>query len=442
MDTQSSNSPNGFSPQSPHTNPTQFRTILLGAGALMAVLLAIGIVPRLQRHAELDANAKEAKADGLTVNTVTPHPASAKTLALPGSVEGLQEVTIYARTNGYLAQRLADIGDRVEAGQLLAEIDSPETDRELDQARASLAQTRSAYMQSRANLEQARAALVQNQTNANFARVSSNRWQQLQHQGAVSQQAFDEKQAAYDANRANVKAAESVIAANQASVESASANIQASEANVRRLEAMAAYKHITAPFSGVVTARNVDMGALISAGSGGNNAVWLYKIAQPSSLRIFVNVPQSEIASIRPGQLVTITVRELPKQVFKGKVVRTARALDVTARTLRTEIEIANPGSKLLPGMFAQVQFTLNQMNSPLVVPANAIISRSEGTLVAVVQDGKVHFQRVAIGRDYGTEVEILSGLQGGEQLAVNLTDAVVEGAKVKAVPVKNKPEA
>jgi RND family efflux transporter MFP subunit len=442
MDTQSPNSPNGLSPQTPHTNPTQFRTILLGAGALMAVLLAIGIVPRLQRHAELDASAKEAKAGGLTVNTVTPHPASAKNLTLPGSVEGVQEVTIYARTNGYLTQRLADIGDRVEAGQLLAEIDSPETDRELEQARANLAQTRSAYMQSRANLEQARAALVQNQTNANFARVSSNRWQQLQQQGAVSQQAFDEKQAAYDANRANVKAAESVIAANQASVESASANIQASEANVRRLEAMAAYKHITAPFNGVITARNVDTGALISAGSGGNNAVWLYKIAQPSTLRIFVNVPQSEIASVRPGQPVTITVRELPKQVFKGKVVRTARALDATARTLRSEVEIANPGSKLLPGMFAQVQFNLNQMNAPMVVPANAIVSRSEGTLVAVVQDGKVHFQKVVTGRDYGTEVEVLSGLQGDEQLAVNLTDAVVEGAKVKAVPVKNKPEA
>jgi RND family efflux transporter MFP subunit len=445
MDTHSSNqrpSPNGNETRTGSLG--RFKFVMLGAGVVMAGLLAVGLIPRLQRQAELNANANEAKSNLLTVNTVAPHRAPAKAeLALPGNIQAVQETTLYARVDGYLSKRLVDIGDRVEAGQLLAEIDSPEIDRELDQARANLAQTRSAYMQARANLEQARASAVQQQTNSNFNRVSAQRWNELQREGAVARQEYDEKQSAYDASKASVKAAQSVIGANQANVESSMANISASRANVQRLEAMQSYKQITAPFSGVITARNVDSGALITAGSGGSNAVWLYKIAQPGTLRIFIDVPQTYIDSIRPGQSANILVREFPNRVFTGKVTRTSSALDAAAHTLRTEVQVSNSGLKLLPGMYAQVKFTLNRTMAPLVIPANAIVVRSEGTQVAVVgADQKVHFQKVAIGRDFGTEVEITSGLQGNEQLVVNPTDDVSQGVKVKAVPAKEKPTA
>lgn len=421
-----------------------FRMALLGFGAVFAALLVVGILPRLQRGAEINASAKEAKTEALTVSTVTPHRADAKAdLTLPGSIQAVQETTLYARTDGYLTQRLADIGDRVATGQLLAEIDSPEVDQELEQARANVAQTRSAHMQTLASLEQARSQLTQAQANSNFAKVSSQRWNTLQKQGAVSRQDFDEKQAASDANQANVKVARATINANQSNVSAATANINASEANVRRLEAMQSFKHIAAPFAGVITARNVESGALITAGSGGTNSVWLYKIAQPNTLRIYIDLPQSYVTSIRPGQTANVLVRELPKQVFAGKVTRTSSSLDATAHTLRTEVQVANTSLKLLPGMYAQVQFVLNQATTPLMVPANALVTRSEGTMVAIVgANQKVHYQKVAIGRDYGTEVEITSGLEGNEQLVVNPTDEIREGLQVKPVPVKIKPVA
>lgn len=425
-------------------NAPQLRMALLGFGAVFAVLLVSGIVPRLQRSAEINASAKETKTEALTVNTVTPHRADAKAdFTLPGSIQAVHEATVYARTDGYLNQRLADIGDRVTTGQLLAEIDAPEVDQELEQARANLAQTRSAHMQTLANLEQARSQLSQARANSNFAQVSSQRWNTLQKEGAVSRQDFDEKQASSDANKATVKVAQASINANQSNVNSAIANINASEANVSRLEAMQSFKRITAPFAGVITARNVDQGALITQGSGGNNAVWLYKIAQPNTLRIYIDLPQSYVTSIHPGQTANIRVRELPKEIFVGKVTRTSNALDATAHTLRTEVQVNNPNLKLLPGMYAQVQFVLNRATAPLMVPANALVPRSEGTMVAIVgADQKVHYQKVTIGRDYGTEVEIVSGLEGKEQLVVNPTDEVAEGIRVKSVPVKAKPQA
>ena len=423
-------------------NAPRIRMALLGVGTVFAALLVIGIVPRLQRNAEINASAKETKTNALTVNTVTPHRADAKAdMTLPGSIQAVQETTLYARTNGYLSRRLADIGDRVEAGQLLAEIDAPEVDQELEQARANLAQTRSAYMQTLATLEQARSQLTQAQANSNFAQVSSQRWNTLQKEGAVSRQAFDEKQASSDANKANVKVAQATINANRSNVNSATANIRASEANVSRLESMQSYKRITAPFAGVITARNVDQGALITQGSGGSNAVWLYKLAQPNTLRIYIDLPQSYVASIRTGQTANVLVRELPKEVFAGKVTRTSNSLDANAHTLRTEVQVNNPNLKLLPGMFAQVKFVLNRAMAPLMIPANALVSRSEGSMVAIVgADQKVHYQKVAIGRDYGTEVEITSGLEGNEQLVVNPTDEIGEGTRVKAVPAKTKP--
>jgi len=438
MTSQSSNS--STSPPT-STGMGRFRLVMLGAGAVMTGLLLIGLLPRFQRQAELNTNAQEAKSNLLTVNIVTPQRAPAKTeLLLPGNIQAVQEATLYARVDGYLSQRLVDIGDRVEAGQLLAEIDAPEIDRDLDQARANLAQSKSAYMQARANVEQARAAMVQQQTNSNFNRISAQRWNELQREGAVARQNYDEKQSAYDASQASVRASQSVMAANQANVESSMATISANLANVKRAESKQAYKQIIAPFAGIITARNVDTGALITAGSGGSNAVWLYKIAQPQTLRIFVDLPQTYVASIRPGLPAEIQVREFPNQVFNGRVTRTASALDSTARTLRTEVQVSNAGLQLLPGMYAQVKFGLNRSQTPLMVPANALVVRQKTQVAIVGADQKVHFQDVTIARDYGTEVEIASGLQGGERLIVNPTDDIAEGVTVKAVAAKTKP--
>jgi RND family efflux transporter MFP subunit len=421
------------------TSKTANNRILFGVVAVMAGLFMVGLLPRLQRQTELNTSAQAAKTNILTVNTVTPDRANGKsTFLLPGSVQAIQETTLYARTNGYLKQRLVDIGDRVKAGQLLAEIESPEVDQELAQARANFAQTQSAYLQAQANLQQSRSTYAQVATNSDLAKVSAQRWQELQKQGAVARQDFDEKQAAFKASQANVGTAQSSIQASRSNVEAAMAVIRASAANVRRVEAMQSFKRITAPFSGTITARNVDSGALISAGSGGSNAVWLFKLAQPKTLRIFVDVPQASAASIHPGQAAKLMVRELPNQTFTGTVTRTANALDPASRTLRTEVQVPNPGLKLLPGMYAQVQFTLDHASSGLRIPANALVVRSEGTQVAMVGQGqKVHYQNVTIGRDYGTEIEIASGLVGNEQLIVNPTDDIREGTSVRAVATR-----
>ncbi len=420
----------------------KFSLVALGLFSVLTGLLVVGLLPRLQRQAELQVSAKEAKTNLLTVNTVTAHRApTTSELMLPGNIQGQQETTIYARTNGYLSKRLVDIGDRVKAGQLLAQIESPETDRELEQAHANLAQSRAAYMQARANFLQAQSSLLQVQTNSDLAHVSSQRWETLEKQGAVSHQDFDEKYSAYKASTANVKAAEATVKANQSSIESAMANVSANTANVRRLEATQSFKQIIAPFDGVITARNIDTGSLITAGSSGANAVWLYKIAQPKMLRIFVNVPQTYIQSIHPGETTAnILVRELPNQVFTGKVVRSAKALDQTSHTLLTEVQVPNPDLKLLPGMFAQVKFILNQASAPLMIPANVLVVRANGPQVALVgEDQTVHYQKVALGRDYGSEIEITSGLSGNESLIVNPTDDIVEGIKVRGVAAKQK---
>ncbi len=403
--------------------------MILGAGVVLTGLLAVGIVPRFNRQAELDTNVESAQTSAPTVNVVRAQRASTATnLALPGSVQAIQETTIYARTDGYLQRRLVDIGDRVQVGQLLAEIDSPETDQELEQARADLASIQAALAEARANLE--------------LARQSWQRWRSLVGQGVVSQQAADERRATFNAEQANVKAAEADVGSNQA--------------NVRRLVVLQSFKRVTAPFSGIITARNVDSGALISAGSSNSNSSGssstsnsnsnangtgnsgLFRIARTDSLRVRVNVPQSAVQSIRFGQTAQIRVREQPERPFTGTVIRTADVLDPTSNTLVTELQLPNQNNLLRPGMYAQVTFEMTRANPPVMVPANTLVTNSGGTqVVTVTQDQTVRYQKVEIGRDYGTEVEIMAGLAANELLITNPTDDLQEGTRVQAVPVK-----
>jgi multidrug efflux system membrane fusion protein len=419
--------------------------ILLALVALIG-LFAFGFIPRQKRLAMTTAAAQNSQSSFPQVNVVTVEqsPASSE-LQLPGNIEAVQVATISARTSGYLRSYYVDIGASVRAGQLLAEIDTPEVDQELQQARATLDQMRAALSQTQANLQQAR-------TNMQFARVSYDRWNQLAGDGVVAKQDADQKQTAYDASRAAVDASLANINASQSA-------INANQANVRRLEGLQGYKKVYAPFAGVITARNVETGSLINAGGGatlttssgamtpgsGSTSTstgapaaggGLFQIARIDTLRIFVSVPQTYFASVEPGQTVEVSVRELPQKKFYGRVARNANALDPASRTLLTEVDLANTDGSLLPGMYAQVKFQVSLTAALVRVPASVLIIRAEGPQVLVVTgDQKAHYQKVELGQDYGAEVDIINGLAPGASVIINPGDGLKEGQQVTVMP-------
>ena len=360
--------------------------LLLAAG-LALVIYFVGVRPRLRASAELAD--REHAMDHPPVNVVIAHHAPlANEIVLPASLQALEEAPIYARTDGYLAKYLVDLGDHVKAGQALAIIDGPEVDQQLNQARAAL--------------EQARA-------NFELARTSAVRWKDLGTQNAVAQQEVDEKVAALAAREADVHAA---------------------EANVARLSQLKDYQTITAPFDGVISARNVDIGALISAGGSGRE---LFRLAQTGRLRVYASIPQAYFNSVKPGLAVDVMVNEFPSRVFPGKVVRVAGALDASTRTLLTEVQISNENGELLPGLFGQVRFKLRAGEPPLVIPSNAVILRTDGTFVATVNAANaLHFVKVKLGRDFGMTVEITAGLADGATEVANPNDALSEGQVVE----------
>ncbi|MEH2414165.1 efflux RND transporter periplasmic adaptor subunit [Nostoc sp.] len=414
---------------------------VIGA-VFFASLLAIGILPRLSQRSELQAAVKEASTLP-TVNVITPRRATASTkLELTGSVVALNQTTIYARSTGYLRRWYADIGDRVRSGQLLAEIDSPDTDQQVLQAKAELVQAQANVLQTRANLAKGISDLKQARANLLIARQTWQRWQVLVKQGAVAQQEADTKYATYQANLANVEAAQNTVNSDSANIKAAQANVYASQANFQRNTVLQSYKKVTAPFAGVITARNVNTGVLISAGSGNSNTsntntsnTSLYTIAAYDNLNVNVSVPQSLSQSLQTGQTAQITVRELPQRVFTGKVVRTSNAIDPNTRTLLAQLEVHNSDGTLRPGMYANVKFAINRSHPPFVVPDSALVVNAGGTQVATVtKDQIVHYQKVAVGRDYGTEIEITSGLTGNESLIATPTVDDTEGLRVQRV--------
>jgi RND family efflux transporter MFP subunit len=361
---------------------------VLGTLVVLAALFFVGMFPRWRANAALTNAASDQRP---TVSVVTSQgPDGAANLVLPGSTQAIQETAIYARTNGYVRQWFVDIGAKVEAGQLLAEIETPEIDQELNQARA-------AAQQAAANLELARATLK--------------RWDYLLQKKVVSAQEFDEKKAGSDARQADVTAA---------------------QANVKRLEETQGFQKIVAPFSGIVTARTVDNGMLVSAGSAGQSQP-LFRVAQIDTLRIYVTVPQTYASSIKPDQNATVSFREISDKAFSAKVVRTAGALDPAARTLLTELQVANTDRKLFPGMYAEIRFAFPQDGRTLLVPGNTIIVQSDGPKVLTV-DAKqtIRTRPVKLGRDLGDKVEILSGLDPAEPLVANPSDSLREGIEVK----------
>jgi len=364
--------------------------LVVGLAAVLAGLFAIGLWPKW--NALKAAQADAAKDDLQTVVYVTAKRGSPKAdIALPASLYAMQETTLYARTNGYLKRWNVDIGDPVKAGQVLAEIEAPEIDRELDQAQASRAQVI-------AHLE--------------LARVTAERYAALLKADAVSPQEVDEKRGVYEVRKADYAAA---------------------EANLRRLEQLKSFQRVTAPFSGTIVARNVDVGSLIQAGSASSSG-WLFKLAQTDTIRAHASVPQSSMRMIKPGMSVDLVVPELGERVFPAKVMRSAGAFDSATRTMLVEMHVPNQGGPLLPGMYAQAKIKLVNAEPTLQIPINALMIGGEGTRVAVVDTGGViHIKPVKVGRDFGKEVEILAGLTDNERVINNPRDSLLEGSKVRA---------
>ena len=392
---------------------------LTGAALFLLALVAVGAVPRLVHQREALAAVSQSPVTHPIVSLVRPQlGASSSTLLLPGNIEPLYNSAVYARTEGYVERRNVDIGSRVKAGQVLAVISSPEVDQQLLQARATLAQSEAALQQASASLELAKA-------NAELARITKERDLPLGAQHAISQQMVDEAVQAFQARVADVAAA-------QANITAAHANIAANHANVARLEQLQGFERVLAPFDGVITERNIERGDLVTAGSATAGKP-LFSIAQSSVLRIQVDVPQSEAINIHEDQKASITVKERLGREYTGTVVRNAGSLDSAARTMLTEVQIDNRDGSLLPGMYAQIKFTLAEQRRSVIIPTSSLIIDNSGIRVARVQDGyRLHFVPVVIGKDMGTQVEVLSGISASDALVSSPSDLLHEGQNVE----------
>jgi RND family efflux transporter MFP subunit len=394
--------------------------ILLGLVVLLVGAFVAGYIPLQKREALVRAEAEDHGKDLPHMEVMKVGRSSIQSeLKLPGTLQAVTEAPILARADGYLKTRYVDLGDKVRAGQPLAEIDAPELDQQILQAEAAIAQAQ-------ASLEQAQASLEQGKSNRDLARVTAERWKTLAAQGVVSQQENDQNQAQLTSQNANVQALEKAIAAQRS-------NVAAAQANLARLQDVQGYRIVKAPFDGVITVRNVDIGALVSTGS-----TLLYRVAQTGTLRTYVNVPQANASSIHAGQAAQLTLSNFPGRRFTGTVARTANALDPTSRTMLVEVAVPNSDGALFPGMYAEVDLNTARANPPLLLPAQALIVRTDGAQVAIVQpDGTVHLQKVAIGRDYGDRVEIAQGIAEGTTILMVPGDTA-EGAKI--VPIKAGP--
>ena len=392
---------------------------VIGAAALLAALAALGMVPRLAKENDAREAVGEAPATHPVVTLIHPTEGEPKSeLMLPGNIEPLYSASLYARVDGYLDRRNVDIGSRVTSGQVLAVISAPELDHQLLQAQATLAQTE-------ASLQQAKAALEQAKANAELSRLTKERYLPLGEQHAISQQEVDVAVQSHSARMADLSAATANIAV-------AEANVVANRANVFRLKQMQSYESIVAPFDGVITERNVERGDLVSTGNV-NAGKPLFSIAQSGTLRIQIDVPQSEAVNIRDGQKASIHVKERPGRVYTGTVVRSAGALNSAARTMLTEIQVDNRDGSLLPGMYAQVSFSLSQQRRTLIIPTSSLVVNAAGMRVVTVDDNHtIHFLPVAIGKDMGTQVQVLKGLTVSQALVASPSDLLSEGQHVE----------
>jgi len=364
----------------------KLRRVGIGIVALILIAFFVGFIPRWHQRSAVRADTLDLATP--TVRVVSPAPSeSSGGLLLPAEVKPLIEAPIFARANGYCKRWLVDIGAHVDAGQLIAEIDIPDLDQQLDQARAQLAESDAALA---------------------LAKTTADRWADLLKTSSVSEQENAEKQADFKLKTATV---------------------EADRANVHRLEQLVSFARITAPFAGTITARNTDVGDLIVAGSSKE----LFRLAQTETLRVYVRVPQTASQGIAPGQPAEVLIPEMPGRTFPAKVVTTSGAMSTDSRTLLTELQVDNSKNEILPGSYAQVRFLDTTPSATLTLPSNSLLFRAQGLQVGVVgSDGKVDLRNVQIGRDFGQKVEVLSGVDANDQVIVNPSDSLVSGTTVR----------
>jgi RND family efflux transporter MFP subunit len=384
----------------PELPPAPPRKALMIVGVLLILLLLAGGLTMFSRMSHERALAKETERETVpTVSVVNPQSEKPdEDLVLPGSLQAYEESPIYARTNGYLVRWYKDIGSRVKQGELLAKIDTPEVDQELDQ-------TKAARQQTVAQLE--------------LAKISADRWENLRKTDSVSAQEADQQTSGY---------------------KQAQANLAAADANVRRLEQLEGFKEVYAPFTGVLTRRNVDPGALINAGAGAAGRE-LFDLARVDPLRVFTSVPQAYAPYIKVGAKAAVTLQEFPGQEFIATIARTAESIDPTTRTLLTEVDVPNKDGRLLPGSFGEVHFKVGNNVNKVTVPVNSMLFRAQNAQVAVIgPDNKVQLRAINIGRDYGTTLEILGGVAASDRIVVNPPDSLEDGEQVNvAQPQQNQ---
>jgi RND family efflux transporter MFP subunit len=373
------------------------RIVKLIAVLALVALLAFGVIRGINTRIKAAASVKQDTIDMSvpTVSVVHPKRGALKDeIVLPGNIQAFTISPIYARTSGYLKKWYVDIGGRVKAGQLLAEIETPEVDKQLDQAHADLTTA---------------------QANLKLAEITMNRYSSML-KDAIPKQDVDNAIGAYEADRSIVVS---------------------QTANVKRLEQLVAFEKVFAPFDGVITARNTDTGALINAGNGGVSQQ-LFTLAATDTLRVFVSVPQVYSRSALPGVVAQLTLTEYPGRHFVGKVARNAESIDPAMRTLLTEVDVNNSSGELLPGAFAQVHLTLASKAPSLLLPVNSLLFRAEGLQAGVVREGgRVELVPIALGKDYGTEVEVVSGLQETDSVIVNPHDSLATGTVVRVTAAK-----
>jgi len=369
--------------------------LLIIALLVVAGVVIAGILPRMHARAALQTETKDLSTPAVKIQ----HPklgASATEIVLPGNIQAYADSPIYARTDGYLKSWKADIGTHVKAGQELAEIETPEVDQQLDQAKADL-----------------------NTAEANFklSQITANRYQDLAKSDSVSKQDVDNANGDFEAKKAMVASAQS---------------------NVNRLEQLQSFEKVYAPFDGVITARNTDVGHLINSGAG-TSTTELFHIAAINKLRVFINVPQQYSTSAKPGLTAGLTFQEFPGKVFKGDLVRTSDSIDIASRTLLVEVDVDNSSGQLLPGAYTEVHLKVPAGVPSVIVPVSAMIFRADGLQAGVVdQNGQAELRKVTLGHDYGNEVEVVAGLTAQDQVIINPPDSLVTGEKIKIVQSDN----
>ena len=383
--------------------------------AISVLALAIGVVRGVEGRKHAAATLAETTREDAVPTVAVVHPqlrAPEQELVLPGNTVAYTSAPIYARTSGYLKAWHFDIGARVKRGDLLAEIETPELDQQLHQAREELVQRQAALAQALANME--------------LAKVTTGRSSVLARQGWASQQQGDQDRLIY--------------AGSLAAVSVARANLQAQQAQLDRMEELTGFERVVAPFDGVITARNTDVGHLINAGSGGT-AAELFALAAVDKLRIYVSVPEMDVPAVRVGETTSVTLDEFPGQTFRGTVVRTDQAIDPVSRTLLVEVDVDNADGRLMPGAYAFVHFGLSPAAHSVTIPSDALLFRAEGLRVGVVRNGRAELVPIRIGRDYGDKVEVVSGLTADDVVIVNPSDSLVSGTAVRiSSEKKDKP--